>query len=70
MNKKLWLLLAVGVFVIQGCIAPKIRMFTDATDPYREYTLEGTATPKVLVIQANGTIEEGPSKGLLRQDKH
>jgi protease-4 len=66
MLKKTWLLLIVGWFVIQGCASPKIRLFTDSTDPYKEYTLEGTQTPKVLVIQANGTIEEGPSKGLLR----
>jgi len=66
MRKHLWLLLVVGIFVIQGCIAPKIRIFTDSTDPYEEYTLEGTKTPKVLLIQANGTIDVGPSKGMLR----
>ena len=66
MKNYLWLLLALGIFLIQGCVSPKIRMFTDSTDPYKQYTLEGSQTPKVLVIQANGTIEEGPSKGLLR----
>jgi len=66
MKKYLWLLLAVGFFMTQGCAFPKITMFTDSTDPYKEYTLEGTETPKVLLIQANGTIEEGPSRGLLR----
>jgi protease-4 len=41
-------------------------MFTDSTDPYREFTLEGTQKPKILVIQANGKIDEGPSEGFLR----
>ena len=66
MKKTLGLLLAAGIVLAQGCVAPKVNLFTDSTDPYKEYTLEGTQTPKVLVIQANGTIEAGPSKGLLR----
>jgi len=66
MKKTLWLLLAAVIMLAQGCASPKISLFTDSTDPYQEYTLEGTATPKVLVIQANGTIDVGPSKGLLR----
>ena len=66
MKKTLGLLLAAGLIIVQGCAAPKVNLFTDSTDPYKEYTLSGTQTPKVLVIQANGTIAEGPSKGLLR----
>jgi len=66
MKKTLWLLLAAVIMLAQGCASPKISLFTDSTDPYQEYTLEGSATPKVLVIQANGTIDVGPSKGLLR----
>jgi len=66
MKKTPWLLLAAVIMMAQGCASPKISLFTDSTDPYQEYTLEGTETPKVLVIQVNGTIEAGPSKGLLR----
>jgi len=66
MKKTPWLLLAAVIMMAQGCASPKISLFTDSTDPYQEYTLEGTATPKVLVIQANGTIDVGPSKSLLR----
>jgi len=66
MKKRLWLLLALGFFLIQGCVSPQIRMFTDSTDPFKEFTLEGSQTPKVLLIQANGQIAEGPSQGLLR----
>ena len=60
------LLITLGFFLLQGCATPKIRLFTDSTVPYKEFTLEGTKSPKVLVIQANGQIDEGPSKGLLR----
>lgn len=66
MKYRAWLFIAIGFFLVQGCATPKIQMFTDSTDPYKEFTLEGTQTPKVLVIQANGQIDEGPSRGLLR----
>lgn len=66
MKKHAWVFGVLGLFLIQGCASPKVRLFTDSTDPYQEYTLEGTGTPKVLVIQADGQIEEGPSQGLLR----
>jgi protease-4 len=66
MKMRFWLLMSLGFFLLQGCATPKIRLFTDSTVPYKEYTLEGTQSPKVLVIQANGQIDEGPSKGLLR----
>ena len=66
MKKHAWLFGVLGLFLIQGCASPKVRLFTDSTDPYQEYTLEGSGTPKVLVIQADGLIDEGPSQGLLR----
>jgi len=66
MKMRAGLLITIGFFLLQGCFSPKIRMFTDSTDPYQEFTLEGTQTPKVLVLQANGQIDEGPSRGLLR----
>ncbi len=61
-----WLPAALAVLMMLGCASPKIRLFTDSSDPYEEYTLEGSATPKILVLQANGTIAEGPERGLLR----
>jgi protease-4 len=66
MKNRAWIFIAIGFFLVQGCATPKIQMFTDSSDPYKEFTLEGTQTPKVLVIQANGQIDEGPSRGLLR----
>ncbi len=66
MKNRAWIFIAIGFFLVQGCATPKIQMFTDSSDPYKEFTLEGSQTPKVLVIQANGQIDEGPSRGLLR----
>jgi protease-4 len=66
MRHYLWLLAALAAFLIQGCATPKIKLFSDSSDPYQEFTLEGSATPKILVLQANGPIEEGPDQGFLR----
>jgi len=66
MQIRVWLPIALGFFLLMGCTTPKIRLFTDSTVPYKEFTLEGTESPKVLVLQANGQIDEGPSRGLLR----
>ena len=61
-----WLPAVLAILTMVGCASPKIKLFSDSSDPYEEYTLEGSATPKILVLQANGTIEEGPDRGLLR----
>ena len=66
MLRTIWLVMTMGIFLMQGCASPKISLFTDSTDPFKESTLEGSQTPKVLIIQANGEIDSGPSKGLLR----
>ena len=66
MRKLFWLLPALAVFIFQGCATPKIKLFSDSSDPYKEFTLEGSAAPKILVLQANGMIEEGPDRGFLR----
>lgn len=61
-----WLPAVLTIVTLVGCASPKIKFFSDSSDPYREFTLQGTAGPKILVLQANGQIEEGPSRGLLR----
>lgn len=66
MKKWYWLPAVFAILTMVGCAGPRIKLFSDSSDPYEEYTLEGSATAKVLVLQANGTIEEGPDRGLLR----
>ena len=61
-------LAAVGLIaglVTVGC-APKVRLFTDGTVPFSEYTLEGTGKDKILMIPIEGRISTAPSRGLLR----
>ena len=54
---------AVGVMLfLIGCQAPKIRLFPSAADPLEEYTLEGEAKGKVLVIHIRGLISDAPRR--------
>ncbi|MBL0713509.1 MAG: signal peptide peptidase SppA [Desulfosarcina sp.] len=64
-RRSLAVLLIFG-FVTAGCAAPKIRLFTDGTVPYDEYTLEGTGKDKILMVPIEGKISEAPSRGWLR----
>ena len=54
------------VFSITGCQAPKIRLFPSQADPLQEYTLEGEADEKILVIQIRGIISDSPREGFVR----
>jgi protease-4 len=66
MRKLLLLILAVNLIFISGCTAPKIRLFPSQADPLKEFTLEGKAAKKVLVIPIRGVITDSPKEGLIR----
>jgi protease-4 len=59
------LVLALSL-ALGGCAAPRLTLFPDATDPYRESTLEGSGPNKVLLLQIEGQISEESSSGMLR----
>jgi protease-4 len=52
--------------LLTGCTTPQIRLFTDGTVPFEEYTLEGRGKEKILVIPIEGKISDAPSRGWLR----
>ncbi len=58
-------LFAIEVFMI-GCTTPKIRLFPSQADPLQEYTLEGEADGKVLVIPVRGIISNASREGFMR----
>jgi len=57
-------LLVVGL-MLNGCMFPTVKLFTDATDPLTEYVLEGEGDDKVLIIPVNGIISDIPKKGMI-----
>lgn len=66
MQRYLTIILAVTALFVSGCAVPKIKLFPDATDPLREFTLQGTEKGKVLVIPIRGIISDTPKKGFPR----
>jgi len=70
MGKRIFILLlsiaAAGLLVV-GCGGLKVNIGTvSRTEPFKEYTLEGTEAGKVLVIPVRGFLSDVPKKGLLR----
>ena len=61
------LLIIVGL-LINGCMFPTVKLFTDASDPLQEYTLEGDGAGKVLMIPVNGIISDISTKGMIRTE--
>ena len=65
--RKTWIVsFAFTVLIITGCTSPKIRLFPSQADPLKEYTLEGQADQKILVIPVRGIISDTPREGLIR----
>ena len=65
MRKCIAIVAAVVVLFLIGCQGPKIRLFPSAADPLQEFTLEGSAKGKVLVIHIRGTISDAPRRRLV-----
>lgn len=67
--KKYTLLFILFLTIVPISCAPKIKLFPDATDPLKEFTISGTGKQKVLMIpisgilsdKSRGTIIEKPS---------
>ena len=66
MRKSLLIALLVIEFFMIGCTAPKIRLFPGQADPLQEFTLEGKAKQKVMVIPVRGIISNAPREGFIR----
>ncbi len=60
------IILLIITFFICGCITANYKLFTDASDPLMEYTLQGTGKGKVLVVHVRGVISDSPEKGMIR----
>ena len=58
--------LLIAGLVLSGCVKTQIKLFTDGTVPFEEYTLEGTGEEKILLIPVEGKISDSPKRGWLR----
>jgi protease-4 len=65
-RNRMAILIGVAALVLSGCAAPKIKLFSDASFPLQEYTLQGTAKEKILLINIRGIISTQPQEKMLR----
>jgi len=66
MKKSSAVFIGFAMLCVVGCAAPEVKLFSDATDPLKEFTLEGTDADKVLLISIRGLISTQPEEKLLR----
>ncbi len=65
MRRSISIIVALFVLFLTGCEAPKIRIFPSHSDPLKEYTLQGKAKEKIVVIPIRGIISDAPRKQFL-----
>ena len=64
--KRLYLIAGMLVLsLLTACAGPQVKLFTDATDPLKEFTIEGSGGDKILLVPIRGLISDNPKKGLL-----
>lgn len=61
----LYILVFITGLLINGCMFPTVKLFTDASDPLKEFVLEGDEKEKVLMIPVYGIISDIPKKGVI-----
>jgi protease-4 len=49
-----------------GCSGPTLKLFSDATFPLKEYTLQGKGAEKILVIHVQGILTNSPRSKVMR----
>lgn len=59
----------IAIFILSGCISPKINIFSNGQSSLKEYTLEGTGEQKVLVIPIQGNITNKTKQGIMKNSQ-
>ncbi len=65
MQRHFFLILLAAAILATGCIKPKINVFPDTAEPFKEHKLQGEGTGKILLIPVKGFISDS-SKGVIR----
>lgn len=60
--------LLIMLLIMSGCVSPNVKLFSDATDPLKEFTLEGEGKEKILLIPVKGIISDHGRKGMFRTE--
>ena len=54
------------LLLLTGCFPTTVKMFSDGTEPLREFTVEGKGKDKVLIVSIQGAITDQPSEGMFK----
>ena len=66
--QKPYLIIALFVLIlVTACGGPRIKLFSDAGEPLKEFTLEGRGSDKILLIPMHGIITDTPKERFLAQ---
>ena len=60
------ILITTCFWMLFGCAAPQVKLFSDASDPLQELTIQGEGNEKVLVMSISGVISTSPNQSFLR----
>lgn len=63
--KVFYILLFIAGLLQSGCMFPTVKLFTDASDPLKEFVIEGEEDEKVLLVPVYGIISDIPNKGFI-----
>ena len=66
MRQRYLLPLVCILTLVVGCTGPTIKLFSDATFPLREFTLQGKGKDKILVIHIKGILTDAPQSKVMR----
>ena len=68
--QKHYLIIALFVLIlVTACGGPRIKLFSDAGEPLKEFTLEGRGSDKILLLPMHGIIIDTPKERFLAQSQ-
>jgi protease-4 len=65
MRKHNLIIVLLVVMLVAACSGPRIKLFSEAPEPLKEFTIEGSGADKILLLPVNGLISDMPKKGLI-----
>ena len=69
MRKQYSIIILLVIILTSACGGPRIKLFSDATEPLKEFTLEGRGSDKILLIPMHGIITDTPKERFLAQSQ-
>jgi len=66
MRIRFLVIILIFICLSGGCTPPKIKLYPSAADPLKEFTLQGEAEGKLLVIPIRGIISDAPKEQFFR----